>query len=210
MNNKNTVCTKYYGDYLNILYKFDKRDELYEHAKSMHTIFESDWVSLRWICKLFNEEYVESETMIEEEENISNYCEALLKLESPSPTALFTKSILLVNGNKLIDAKELLEQIVSLLPGLLHAWILLLKCCIDLFLFFEAIQAANKVDKLLQNSNNNSKEKLKKKVSLLMIESLSRSDEEQDLKRALELYTTVFDLLKWLFIFETIKFLELR
>lgn len=189
LKNKKLVCTKYYADYLNLLYKLDKRVELLENAKIMHSLFESDWISLRWICKIFNETYVETNNMIEEQENIRNFSEALSKLESPSATALFSKSILLVEQKRIIEAKEVLEQVVNILPGLLHAWILVLKCCIQMLLFDEAINATNRIDKLLQN--NDSRKKLKKTVDILMIEVLSRSNEEMDLKRALELFNHV-------------------
>ncbi|RZC41781.1 tetratricopeptide repeat protein 37, partial [Asbolus verrucosus] len=195
LNDQKTICSKYYAEYLNLLYKQDKVPELLEHAKKMHSLFETDWISLRWICKIFNESYVETGNMIENRENITNYCEELLKLETQSATALFTKSILLVDDQKFIDAKHLLDQVVNLLPGLLHAWILLLKCYIKLLLFSDTTQAISKIDKLLQ-STNNSKKRLKSEVDLLIIEVLSRSSDKSDLKRVLEITETVNDDIK--------------
>jgi tetratricopeptide (TPR) repeat protein len=95
LNSQKTICTKYYADYLNLLYRLEKFEEVVEHAKKMHTLFETDSVSLRWICKIFNECYIESDVTIVKED-IATYCEALLKLENQSATALFTKSIWLV------------------------------------------------------------------------------------------------------------------
>ncbi|XP_008195456.1 superkiller complex protein 3 [Tribolium castaneum] len=186
LNNQKTVCTKYFSDYLNLLYKQDKAGELLQQAKKMHEMFESDWISLRWICKIFNEVYVESGTLIESVENMANYSESLSKLEAPSATGLFTQSILLVEQKKIIEAKDVLEQVVGVLPGLVHAWVLLLKCCMQLLLYDEAINAANKLEKLLQN-----KKILKKSVNVLMVEVLSRSEEEADLRKALQLFENI-------------------
>lgn len=199
MNSQKTICTKYYADYLNLLYRLEKFEEVVEHAKKMHTLFETDSVSLRWICKIFNECYIESDVTIVKED-IATYCEALLKLENQSATALFTKSILLVERGQLIEAKEILDRVVCLLPGLVHAWVLLLKSCIKLLFFSEALQVANKIDKLLQSSSD-SKKKLKKKVDIFMIEVLSRSGEEDDLKRVTELYESVCDQFFYFFLF---------
>jgi superkiller protein 3 len=203
LNSQKTICTKYYADYLNLLYRLEKFEEVVEHAKKMHTLFETDSVSLRWICKIFNECYIESDVTIEKED-IATYCEALLKLENQSATALFTKSILLVERGQLIEAKEILDRVVCLLPGLVHAWVLLLKSCIKLLFFSEALQVANKIDKLLQSSSD-SKKKLKKKVDIFMIEVLSRSGEEDDLKRVTELYESLDSEMKNICIYHIIR-----
>ncbi|KAJ3638165.1 hypothetical protein MTP99_001570 [Tenebrio molitor] len=203
LNSQKTICTKYYADYLNLLYRLEKFEEVVEHAKKMHTLFETDSVSLRWICKIFNECYIESDVTIVNED-IATYCEALLKLENQSATALFTKSILLVERGQLIEAKEILDRVVCLLPGLVHAWVLLLKSCIKLLFFSEALQVANKIDKLLQSSSD-SKKKLKKKVDIFMIEVLSRSGEEDDLKRVTELYESLDSEMKKICIYHIIR-----
>lgn len=159
------------------------------HAKKMYTLFENDSTSLRWLCKIFNETYVEHDKMIEEYENIKLHADSLLDLDNSSATAIFTQSILLFERKEFLEAKIRLEKVTKLIQGLLHAWVLYLRCHLKLFLISDAVLILNKVEKLLQSSD--SRGNLKPIVDILAVEILSRSSNDEDLKKSLEFSQTV-------------------
>lgn len=75
---------------------------------------------------------------------------------------------------------------VSVRPGLLHAWVLLTNCYTRMQLFDEALVAAGKADRLL-NSINNSNVALRNILDKLRLEVLSRSSDVKKLAEALEI-----------------------
>lgn len=75
---------------------------------------------------------------------------------------------------------------VSVRPGLLHAWVLLTNCCTRMQLFDEALVAAAKGDRLL-NSINNSNVALRNILDKLRLEILSRSSDIQKLIEAFQI-----------------------
>lgn len=76
--------------------------------------------------------------------------------------------------------------VVSVRPGLLHAWVLLTKCYIKMQLFDEALFSATKADKLL-NSVNNSNITLRNILDKLRLEVLSRSNDQKKLTQAIQI-----------------------
>lgn len=76
--------------------------------------------------------------------------------------------------------------VVSVRPGLLHAWVLLTTCYLKMQLFDEALVAASKADKLLK-SINNSNSILRCILDKLRLEILSHSDDKGKLSEAIEI-----------------------
>lgn len=75
---------------------------------------------------------------------------------------------------------------VSVRPGLLHAWVLLTRCYLKMQLFDDALVAASKADKLLK-SINNSNSILRCILDKLRLEILSRSNDKGKLLEAIQI-----------------------
>ncbi|KAJ8948114.1 hypothetical protein NQ318_008467, partial [Aromia moschata] len=107
-----TVNNSYYSSYLSILYKLKRYEDLLEHAEKMHNLFESDTISLVWICKVYNQLFVEESPVVEKYfKKVMEYSAKLLEVEPKNAIALFSKSITLLRENRTVDAKDILVEV---------------------------------------------------------------------------------------------------
>lgn len=200
ITNQKTICTEYYSQYLSVLHKQEKIERLLDEAKKMHSLFQIDSSSLKWICTIFNEKYVEAGVLIEDLDYMTHISDDLLKLDKSSPIAFLTKAILFIEKNDLVQAKNSLNQTLVMQPTSLPALFLLLRCSIKLLLYPEAKIAANKIDQLLlQTKVAKVYLKIKDDLDVLMLEALSKSDDKDDWIRVLEMQETVMLYFKRLF-----------
>lgn len=158
-----------------------------QKAEAFHETYTYDSAALEWICKIYNESKIEQTTLSQKiEEKISEYCKRLLDILPDSSMGIFTLALLKTRNMQFTEAAELLEKVVAVRPGLMHAWVLLTKCYLTLKLFDEALFAAAKADKLLR-SINDSNVALRCSLDKLRLEILSRSDEKDNLSEAVEI-----------------------
>lgn len=109
--NQKTRTRKLYSDYLQILHKQGNREKLLEEAKNMHLLYEDDILPLEWICKVYNECYIECNILSESiEENVKQFCEKLVKIQENSGMGLFTKAVLLFKQGNISEAEQLLRK----------------------------------------------------------------------------------------------------
>lgn len=109
--NQKTASRQYYSEYLKILQKQNKREALLHEAEKMHVLYSDSSVALEWICKIYNESYIEKTDLFEKVENkINEYCEKLLDIQPDCTMALFTKSIIFFKESKVIEAESLLRK----------------------------------------------------------------------------------------------------
>lgn len=110
-SNQKTASRQYYSEYLRILQKQNKREVLLEEAEKMHLLYSDSSVALEWICKIYNESYIEkNHHYLKVEHKINEYCEKLLEIQPDSSMAHFTKGIMLFGENKITEAVALLNK----------------------------------------------------------------------------------------------------
>lgn len=102
---------EYYSTYLAILYKKEDYDNLLYHAEKMYNLFSTETISLVWICKIFNQCFVEQ---AERAEHIFKkaiiYYPILLEMEPQNAIGLFSKSIALLREAEFMRAKDILAE----------------------------------------------------------------------------------------------------
>lgn len=208
--NSKTRTREYYTEYLKILHKQGNLEKLLETAEQLHQVHTYDTTILEWICKIYNESKIEKTVLFQKlQAKISEYCNRLLEIHSDSSMGLFTLAVQKSDENLFAEAVDLLQKgnrcvylpqryysfhflflVVSVRPGLLHAWVLLTECYSKLQLFDEALLSATKADKLL-NSINNSNVALRSRLDKLRLEILSRFDDAEKLSEAVRIGETV-------------------
>lgn len=96
---------------MQILHKQGKREKLLEEAKNMHLLYEDDILPLEWICKVYNESYIEHTVISESiEDNVKQLCEKLLKIQENSGMGMFTKAVLSFKEGNISEAEGLLRK----------------------------------------------------------------------------------------------------
>ncbi|VEN48112.1 unnamed protein product [Callosobruchus maculatus] len=185
------VSSTQYSDYLTVLYKQNKYEELIRHAQKMQMLFKDDNIPLVWICKVYNQSYLENKDLAEKYLDLAKTCyKELLKMLPNDAIGLFTYGIILLEEGKLLEAKETLKKVTSIRSGLLHAWIILTHILVRLNLYEEAIHASEMSEKLLKSikySNNT----LKELLDCSLVELYSRSSNHEDWQKAIELYNKI-------------------
>lgn len=184
---------EYFSSYLNALYQQNKYLEVFETAEKMGKLFESNTVSLIWICKIYNQTFVEESNLIEKfNDKIDEYLTKLLDLEPKNLMGLFTKSIRLFLNNKFVESRDILEEVTTLRPGLVHAWVFLTKVYLKLNQYEDALQSFSNANKLL-NSGKYTNLILQKVLDNLNLQILSKSPNEEDLNKAINMYSKIED-----------------
>uniref|UniRef100_A0A6P7G2Q1 Tetratricopeptide repeat protein 37 n=1 Tax=Diabrotica virgifera virgifera TaxID=50390 RepID=A0A6P7G2Q1_DIAVI len=184
---------QYFSSYINLLYRQHKYEEVFEIAEEMQAFFENDIVSLVWLCKVYNQLFVEESKLVDKFNNkIKEYFPKLLSLEPKNAIGLFTKGIQLFLDSKLIDCKEILNEVCNLRPGLVHAWVFLMKICSKLNHNDDAMQAYLSATKLLKSTKytNNILGNILTDSHLTI---LSKSKNEKDWTEAVEIYKNMLD-----------------
>lgn len=111
MSDTKTRTRQNYSEYLTLLHKQGKKQEVLLEAEKMHLIYEDDVLPLEWLCKVYNEAVVEGSVFPPDiEGKIVELNEKLLKLQPESAMGLFTKSVLLFNDGQVSDAVSLLQK----------------------------------------------------------------------------------------------------
>ncbi|XP_056637029.1 tetratricopeptide repeat protein 37 [Diorhabda sublineata] len=184
---------EYYSSYLNLLYKQNKYEEVFKNAENMHKCFDSDTVSLTWMCKVYNQLYTEDFELSDIfTTNIDDYYIKLLNKEPDNGIGLFTKGIRTFLMDKLRESKDILKEVCVLRPRLVHAWVFLTKINVMLNLNEDALESFLTANKLL-NSNNYSNPCLTKIITSLHLSILSKSTLESDWERANDIYNSIND-----------------
>lgn len=97
-------------NYLKILHKNQKIEQLLEHSQIMYEKMQNS-IALEWICKIYNEYYVEESILpLNFEDKIETYYEILLNKDSQSHMAQFTKAIVLYKSGNILQTKNILTE----------------------------------------------------------------------------------------------------
>ncbi|XP_023026959.2 tetratricopeptide repeat protein 37 [Leptinotarsa decemlineata] len=193
ISEKKFLNTNIFSVFLNSLYKQDKNEEVFKHAENLHSLSETDIIPLIWMCKIYNQWFVEDSDLSKTYyEKIKCYFPCLLKIDSKNAIGLFTSSIVLLNENKLLEAKNTIVEVCTQRSGLIHAWVLLTKINLYLGLFEDAWDSYSSGDKLMK-STNYSNQILKNIMDTLFLKLLSNSPNEEDLLKVSQFYKNMDD-----------------
>ncbi|XP_045477416.1 tetratricopeptide repeat protein 37 [Harmonia axyridis] len=189
VSSNETATVDYYSQYLTVLYKQKKYEKLLTHVIKMYKMFPEDVITMKWICQLYNELYVENKPcVISEYVNIDKVHKKLSALEPESVMGIFTKAICDVNAEEHSGAKDKLLKVVSRKADLLHAWILLTRVNIMLHSYNDAAESAKVSKKLMQSPKYSCEQNTRREVEIMHLEALSRSSESSHWEKAVELY----------------------
>ncbi|CAG9862355.1 unnamed protein product [Phyllotreta striolata] len=184
---------EYFSAYLNVLYQQNKYLEVFENAEKMSMVFERDTVSLTWMCKIYNQSFVEESNLHANfSEKIADYLPKLQKLDPKNVAGLFSKSIQLLLENDLTETKNILKEVCALRPGLIHAWVLLTSTYLKLHQFQDALQTCKYANKLL-NSGKYTNAILQKIIDNLYLQLLAKSSNKDDWNEAIDIYLNIKD-----------------
>ncbi|KAK2577968.1 hypothetical protein KPH14_011630 [Odynerus spinipes] len=162
----------YYRKYLKILYTSGKITTLLRKATEMHKQFVQDICPLEWICRVYYEESIINERHIDID--IAPFYESLQKLDIESEAGILAEAIHLDICGNLIKSREIINQLVLMKPQSLHGWIILCKVNRKLYCWEDMEIAATKALQLVTP-----KSVMWHRIQVLLIESLSRSDNEK-------------------------------
>ncbi|KOC63606.1 hypothetical protein WH47_02487 [Habropoda laboriosa] len=116
--------------------------------------------------------------------DITQFYESLFKLNANSEIAAVAKAMYLRKSDNLIAARKILKDTLQLKPFFLYGWMLLSEISMRLHCWEDAESAAKKA---LEIEKHEIKDGLLHKVKLILIESLSRSDNRQKWETAFQM-----------------------
>ncbi|KAK9737501.1 Tetratricopeptide repeat [Popillia japonica] len=187
IENPNTVSHKYYTHYLKTLYNLADYNKLLEAAEQMQKVYKSDITCLEWICKVYIKLYIDNhELEILYFGKAESASKRLLKESPNSFLGILTEGVLLYKNNKLLDAKELFVMATNVKGGLVSGWMLLATSEHQLGLYEDALESILKADKLYTTTNS-SDQGIRNRIDILLPDLLSRSKEETNWKKAVEI-----------------------
>lgn len=97
----------FYSSYITLLNKNRQILQVLEHSQKMHDLFPSSVVALSWICKVFNEMFIEENPEVDSNlPKIAEVTSKLLYLEPANAMALFTQAVLLFRDRNMSEARE--------------------------------------------------------------------------------------------------------
>lgn len=106
-----SVTCDYYKDFLKLLYKSKKYNEVFTEAINMHKLYENNVYPLEWICKIYVEMVIEENSIVTEFENkIEPYCDKLLELQTDAIMGVFTKSVFTFKKQQYCTSREYLKK----------------------------------------------------------------------------------------------------
>ncbi|XP_066249141.1 superkiller complex protein 3 isoform X2 [Euwallacea similis] len=184
--NSSSITEYDFSNYLVVLSKTGNSLKLLEKAEEMAQLFPSSSTALSWICKVYNELYIEENTKFNCNK-ICAYVDKLVEIDPQNTMGLFTQAVLQFQDNKCSIAREKLFDVTSQRPGLVYAWILLTEVQLKLNLVQEAIVSLGKTQRLMKSFND--LEKILRKVRLQEVKILSSSDNREDWKKCLEIFS---------------------
>ncbi|KOC60086.1 Tetratricopeptide repeat protein 37 [Habropoda laboriosa] len=172
---------KFYRKYLKILYDNGDLVILIKEAINMHQKFPQHILPLEYICRIYYEQNMLSEDI---DIDITQFYESLFKLNANSEIAAVAKAMYLRKSDNLIAARKILKDTLQLKPFFLYGWMLLSEISMRLHCWEDAESAAKKA---LEIEKHEIKDGLLHKVKLILIESLSRSDNRQKWETAFQM-----------------------
>ncbi|KAF5308184.1 hypothetical protein FQR65_LT06364 [Abscondita terminalis] len=185
LNDESLTTRQYYTEYLKMLYKKGNFVDLFKMGEKMFELYSTDLSSIKWMCKVFSELYVEGDkSFYDKKDRIEKYCEILLRIENGSSAGLLTKAVLLYDDDKILNATEVLNEVAFPKSGLAHAWILLARCYFKLYLFNEAAESALQARNILVGNNNS---KLGNLLYEILPDVLSRCSEDEYLEEGVKI-----------------------
>lgn len=167
----------YYRKYLKILYSSGKITKLLNKAVEMHKQFIQDICPLEWICKVYYEESIINERHIDID--IPSFYESLRKLDIESESSMLAEAVHLDKCGDFIKSREVINNLIFVKPQSLYGWIMLSKVSRRLYCWEDMENAARKALQLLIP-----KSVMWDKIHILLIESLSRSNNAEKWKYA--------------------------
>ncbi|XP_003703191.3 superkiller complex protein 3 [Megachile rotundata] len=172
----------YYRKYFGILYDKGKFMVLIKQAINVHEKFPQDTLPLEHICRVYYEQNILYGNHVDI--NITQFYEILLKLNANSETAAIAKAVYLKENDNLIEARQILTEILVSKPNSVYGWITLSEINAKLYCWEDSENAAKQALKIQQNKQN---DKLLYKIDLLLAESMSRSNNKQKWETALKI-----------------------
>lgn len=100
---------------------------------------------------------------------------ALFILDPSSYLAAFAKGVELWRNNNFIESRDVLNQAVTLSPGLFHAWFLLGVINLKLYCWSAAENAALQALELLDDRTHD----LQDRIDLVLVEAMANSSNEK-------------------------------
>ncbi|XP_076648879.1 superkiller complex protein 3 [Halictus rubicundus] len=173
----------YYGKYLKILYDKYKSDTVIKEAINMHQQFPDDKLPLEYICRVYYENNILNCNSYDDV-NITQYYECLITLDKDSHDAAIAQAVHLKKTNDLLMARQILKNVLAIKPHSFYGWIILSEISFRLYCWEDTENAMKQAMKLLNNKISN--ESLCK-MQLILIESMSRSNNIQKWKTALQI-----------------------
>lgn len=178
-----SVTCDYYKEYLKLLYKLKKFREVFVEAKNMYENYENSY-ALEWICKIYVELVIEEDDLSKEFENeIVKYLKKLTEMQPDCIMGIFTQAVIAFRKNDYATARDYALQVVEVRRGMTHAWVLLSECLLKIHVYDEALST------VLQVGSNQGR--LRKKIDKIMIQTMSRSENEQKWRDAVELGSNI-------------------
>lgn len=99
-----SLSENFYSNYLTLLNKSGESVKVLEHSEKMFQLFPSSVIALSWICKMFNQLYIEgSEPHCI---RINEYVETLLRIDQKNAMGLFTQGLLCYINCNFTGARE--------------------------------------------------------------------------------------------------------
>ncbi|KAI4499739.1 hypothetical protein M0802_004995 [Mischocyttarus mexicanus] len=170
----------YYKKYLKLLSKSNKINILIDEAGKMHKQFERDIYPLELICKVYNDDKINNlgKVFID----IVPFYESLRKLDNESEPSIIAEAIHLQETADLIRSREILNQLILIKPKSFHGYFMLSKVNKKLYCWENVENAATEALNLTSHKSYISYE-----IKVLLIESLSRSNDIDKWKLAKKL-----------------------
>ncbi|XP_030763307.1 tetratricopeptide repeat protein 37 [Sitophilus oryzae] len=182
------ISEKCFSNFLAILYKEKSYIKTLDTAIEMNKLYPTNIVSFYWICKIYNQLWIEENPDVNKyEDKIEEYVENVLKLEQDNSMGLFTSAIFSLKTNKYLEAKEKLFKVTNKSPGLIYAWFLYTEVLIYLEYFEEALNSLERTKKLSQKMENSL---ISQNIPAQEVKVLSMSNDLSDWEQAADLFSS--------------------
>ncbi|XP_063995924.1 superkiller complex protein 3 [Diachasmimorpha longicaudata] len=156
--------------YLKFLFVSQQFDCLLSAAAKMHHTYPRDLAPLEWICKVYAEQKVIEGMDFSRGMQIDFFYNDLFQADEGSYLGFFAKAMHLWQENNVIDARDLLNQVVAINPKQFYAWIALAEANQILYCWEDAESAALEASKYLKNKHV----ELKRRIDMIFVEAVVR------------------------------------
>ncbi|XP_076666464.1 superkiller complex protein 3 isoform X3 [Andrena cerasifolii] len=173
---------EYYRKYLKLLYDEGELMTLREEAINMHQQFPQDALPLEYMCRVYYEQNILGKNYTDM--SITQYYEALIKLNMESEIAAIAKAMYLKKADNLIPAREILKDILLVKPYSVHGWIILSEINMKLYCWKDA---ENAIRQALNCEEHIAGDDLAYEMELILMEAMSRTNNKQKWEIALQM-----------------------